>query len=73
MIPYRFGAASNRRRAKPFSKSDAIPKPVNTPPNAGFPLPVAYLVWVIAIVILTPVVARYADIRARRGGVLRYL
>ena len=34
MIPYRFGAASSSRRANPFSKSDAIPKPVNTPPNA---------------------------------------
>ena len=34
MMPSRFGAASSSRRAKPFSKSDAIPKPVNTPPNA---------------------------------------
>ena len=31
----RFGAASSSRRAKPFSKSRAIPKPVNTPPNAA--------------------------------------
>ena len=33
-MPSRFGAASISRRAKPFSKSVAIPKPVNTPPNA---------------------------------------
>ena len=31
----RFGAASSSRRAKPDSKSRAIPKPVKTPPNAA--------------------------------------
>jgi len=46
---------------------------IQAPPDAGFPLPVVYLVWVIAIAILTPIVARYAALRARRGGVLRYL
>ena len=34
-MPVRFGAASSRRRAKPHSKSRAIPKPVKTPPNAA--------------------------------------
>ena len=33
-MPPRFGAPSRRRRANPNSKSAAIPKPVNTPPNA---------------------------------------
>ena len=33
-MPSRFGAASIIRRAKPFSKSEAIPKPVKTPPKA---------------------------------------
>jgi uncharacterized membrane protein len=45
---------------------------IQAPPNVGFPLPVAYLVWVIAIVILTPIVTKYAAIRARRTGILRY-
>jgi uncharacterized membrane protein len=45
---------------------------IQAPPNAGFPLPVVYLVWIVAIVILTPIVARYAALRASRGGVLRY-
>ena len=35
MIASRFGAASISRRAKPLSKSAAIPKPVNTPPKAA--------------------------------------
>src|SRR5215204_2387362 len=34
-MPDRFGAASSSRRAKPDSKSRAIPKPVKTPPNAA--------------------------------------
>ncbi len=34
MIAVRLGAPSMSRRANPFSKSDAIPKPVKTPPNA---------------------------------------
>ena len=34
-IPLRFGAASSSRRAKPLSKSRAIPNPVKTPPNAA--------------------------------------
>ena len=32
--PSRVGAASISRREKPFSKSEAIPNPVKTPPNA---------------------------------------
>ena len=31
----RCGAARKRRRVKPLSKSRAIEKPVNTPPNAA--------------------------------------
>ena len=34
-IPVRCGAARSRRRAKPVSKSRAIPNPVKTPPNAA--------------------------------------
>jgi hypothetical protein len=45
---------------------------IEAPPNAGFGLPVVYLLWFVAIVVLTPIVARYAAIRARRGGLLRY-
>ncbi len=45
----------------------------NIPPDAGFPLPVVYLLWVTGIAILYPLSARYRCIRARRGGVLRYL
>jgi len=33
--PLRCGAATRSRRANPFSKSRAIPKPVKTPPNAA--------------------------------------
>ena len=35
MIARRSGAASSSRRAKPYSKSAAMPKPVKTPPNAA--------------------------------------
>jgi uncharacterized membrane protein len=48
-------------------------KYVNTPPGAGFPLPVVYLLWLTAIAILYPICAWYRGIRARRGGLLRYL
>ena len=33
-MPIRFGEASISRWEKPFSKSEAIPNPVKTPPNA---------------------------------------
>jgi hypothetical protein len=35
MIALRLVAASMKRLPKPVSKSRAIPKPVNTPPNAA--------------------------------------
>src|SRR5215212_494196 len=34
-MPVRFGAASSSRRAKPLSKSRAIPNPVKTPPKTA--------------------------------------
>ena len=43
------------------------------PPDAGFPLPVVFLVWAITVVSITPLVVRYGRLRAERGGVLRYL
>jgi uncharacterized membrane protein len=43
------------------------------PPGAGFPLIVVYGAWAVAILVLVPITARYADIRRRRGGILRYL
>jgi len=45
----------------------------NTPPGAGFPLPVVYLLWLTAIAILYPICAWYRGIRANRGGLFRYL
>jgi hypothetical protein len=45
----------------------------NIPPDAGFPLPVVYLLWVTALAILYPLSRWYRGIRARRGGVFRYL
>jgi uncharacterized membrane protein len=43
------------------------------PPDAGFPLPVVYLLWITAIAILYPASRWYRGVRARRGGVFRYL
>ena len=45
----------------------------NIPPDAGFPLPVVYLLWITALAILYPLSRWYRGIRARRGGVFRYL
>jgi uncharacterized membrane protein len=45
----------------------------HVPPDAGFPLPMVYLLWVTAIAILYPLSRWYRRIRASRGGVLRYL
>ncbi len=43
------------------------------PPDAGFALPVVYVAWPAALLVLTPIVARYAAFRDRRGGAWRYL
>ena len=43
------------------------------PPEAGFPLPVVYLLWITDLAILYPVSRWYRGIRARRGGILHYL
>ena len=43
------------------------------PPDAGFPLPVVYLLWITGLAILYPLSRWYRGIRARRGGVFRYL
>ena len=45
----------------------------NVPPDAGFSLPVVYLLWITGIAILYPLSAWYRGIRARRGGIFRYL
>jgi hypothetical protein len=44
-----------------------------TPPDAGFPLPVVYLVWIAVVVTLYVPCRAYAHVRARRGGFFRYL
>jgi uncharacterized membrane protein len=46
---------------------------IEAPPGAGFELPVVYLLWAVAIGVLTPIVTWYARVRAERRGVLRYL
>ena len=43
------------------------------PPDAGFPLPVVYLLWLTAIAILAPICRWYRSVRANRGGILHYL
>ena len=43
------------------------------PPDAGFPLPVVYLLWITGLAILYPVSRWYRGIRARRGGIFTYL
>jgi uncharacterized membrane protein len=43
------------------------------PPDAGFPLPVVYLLWLAALVILYPLSAWYRGIRERRRGLFTYL
>ena len=43
------------------------------PPDAGFPLPVVYLLWLTALAILYPLSRWYRGIRAYRGGIFRYL
>ena len=45
----------------------------NIPPDAGFPLPVVYLIWLTGLAILYPISRWYAGQRAKRGGLLRYL
>ena len=45
----------------------------NIPPDAGFPLPMVYLLWLTGIAILYPVSRWYARQRTKRGGLLRYL
>ena len=45
----------------------------NIPPDAGFPLPVVYLLWITALAILYPLSRWYRAIRASRGGLFRYL
>ncbi len=45
----------------------------SVPPDAGFPLPVVYLLWITGIAILYPLSSWYRGIRARRGGLFRYL
>jgi uncharacterized membrane protein len=42
------------------------------PPGAGFPLIVVYAAWLASVAVLVPLTARYAAIRRRRGGLLRY-
>ena len=47
--------------------------PFTAPPGWGFPLPVVYLVWLSVVVALYPLCRWYASLRARRGGLLRYI
>jgi uncharacterized membrane protein len=42
------------------------------PPGVGFPLVVVYLAWLASVAVLVPLTDRYARIRGRRGGILRY-
>lgn len=47
--------------------------PFTAPPGWGFPLPVVYLVWLCVVVSLYPACRWYASLRAKYGGVLRYI
>jgi uncharacterized membrane protein len=47
--------------------------PFTAPPGWGFPLPVVYLIWVGVVVVLYPTCRWFAGVKARRGGVLRYV
>ncbi len=47
--------------------------PFTPPPGWGFPLPVVYVVWLSVVVALYPLCRWYASLRARRGGLLRYI
>ena len=47
--------------------------PFTAPPGWGFPLPVVYVVWLSVVAVLYPACRWYASLRARRGGVLRYI
>jgi uncharacterized membrane protein len=47
--------------------------PFTPPPGWGFPLPVVYLVWIAVVAVLYPACRWFAGVKARRGGVLRYL
>lgn len=47
--------------------------PFTPPPGWGFSLPVVYVIWTSVVASLYPVCRWYAGVKARRGGVLRYL
>jgi hypothetical protein len=51
-------------------------RPFQSPPGAGYGLPVVYLMWGVSLAILYPLCARFADLKRRKGKeywVLRYL
>lgn len=47
--------------------------PFTAPPGWGFPLPVVYLVWICVVASLYPACRWYAAMRAKHGGILRYI
>ncbi len=48
--------------------------PVTQPPGWPAPLPVVYLVWIVAVALLYPLCRWYAALKARRTDAwLRYL
>jgi uncharacterized membrane protein len=47
--------------------------PFTPPPGWGSPLPVVYLIWVAVVASTYPICRWYAGVKARRGGLLRYI
>jgi uncharacterized membrane protein len=47
--------------------------PFTPPPGWGFSLPVVYAIWIGVVASLYPACRWYAGVKARRGGILRYL
>jgi hypothetical protein len=58
-----------------FFESPSLDRyPFTLPPEWGYSLPVVYAVWVLVLVLLYPLCAWYADVKARkRAGWLRYI
>lgn len=47
--------------------------PFTPPPDWGFPLPIVYAIWIAVVASLYPVCRSFARLKARRGGIVRWL
>ena len=58
-----------------FFESPSLDRyPFTLPPEWGYSLPVVYAAWILVLVLLYPLCARFADVKVRnRAGWLRYL